>query len=117
MLVAAAVDEFGWQRRRAAISSVLAALVLAVPAMLSVNYILKSDLLWGSVMQPVGSAFAVVGLAWVVSRARALSEVNRGHDGKQIGEFWIFWLRWVVPAGIVLILVLGIADLFSGFSG
>ncbi len=115
VVVAAMVDGLGWTRRRATITFCSASLVLGTPAIRSVDYIAASDLFWGSVMHPVGSVLAVIGLAWVVDRARALEEVNKGSDKMQVSPIWIFWLRWVVPAGILLILVLGVRDLFSAF--
>jgi len=63
----------------------------------------------------MGSVFAVVALAWVVGQAKALEEVNRGNDGVQVSAFWIFYLRWIVPAGILTILALGVRDLFAVF--
>lgn len=113
VVVAAMVDSFGWTRRRAAVTFCAVSLALSIPAVRSVDYITNSDLFWGSVMHPVGSVLAVLGLAWVVDRARALEEVNRGSDQMQVSPIWIFWLRWVVPAGILLILVFGVRDLFS----
>ena len=41
-------------------------LLLALAAMRSGAWILKSDLFWGSTMQPIGSACALVALAWAL---------------------------------------------------
>lgn len=115
VVVAAMVDGFGWTRRRATLTFCTIGLLLGIPAIASVDYITNSDLFWGSVMHPLGSVFAVVGLAWVVGQAKALEEVNRGNDGVRVSLFWIFYLRWIVPAGILAILALGVRDLFAAF--
>ena len=52
-------------------------LVLAAPAVLSMRYLVWSDLTWGTTMMPVGSALAVVAMAWFIGRARALEEIGR----------------------------------------
>ena len=65
-----------------------------------------NDLVWGSTMQPVGSAITLVALGWFVKRGRALAEINRGSTIR-VGGFWIFWIRWVIPVAVVLVLVYG----------
>ena len=117
VLVAAAIAELGWSRTRAAVVLCGAALAAAVPAMISLDYILKSDLIWGSAMQPVGSALVLLGLGWVVGLGKSLEEANRGSEGAVVGKVWFFWIRYVVPAGIVVILVLGLKDALASFGG
>ena len=117
VVIAMLVDEFHLSRKAAVLGVCGAELVLALPAMRSVGWILKSDLFWGSTMQPIGSACALVALAWVVGRGRALEEVRRGAKGKGFGPLWFYWIRYVVPLGIVVILALGVKDLFATFIG
>ncbi len=115
VLVAGLTDERGLGRRRAVVGLCALALLLAVVPMSSLDYILKSDLFWGSTMQPLGSAFALVGLAWTVGQRRALDEVNRGRRGPPVGRLWFFWIKYVVPIGIGLILAAGLRDVFRTF--
>ncbi len=68
-------------------------------------------------MQPVGSALALVGLAWVVGLARALEEINRGTDRPLVGRLWFYWIKYVVPLGIVVILAFGGRELFRTLLG
>ena len=115
VLVAGAVDELGWNRKFSVIFFCIALLLLGIVPMLSLDYILKSDLFWGSTMQPLGSAISLIGLAWVVGLARALEEVNRGNNDRPVGRFWFFWIKYVIPVGIGIILALGLHDLFGTF--
>jgi NSS family neurotransmitter:Na+ symporter len=115
VLVAGVADEYGWNRKVAVTMFCSTALLLAVVPMLSLDYILKSDLFWGSTMQPVGSALALIGLAWVVRLGRSLEEVNKGNAGRPVGRFWFYWIKYVVPAGIGVILALGLRDVFKAF--
>lgn len=115
VVVAMLMDEFRLPRWKAVLGLCGIELLLAVPAMRSVDWILTSDLFWGSTMQPVGSACAL--LALVVGKGRALEEVRRGARGRGFGALWFYWIRYVVPVAIVVILVLGLKDVFATFRG
>ena len=111
------MDELGWDRRLTIALMCSAVLGLGIAPMLSLDYMLKSDLFWGSTMQPVGSVLALIGLAWVVGLGKALEEVNRGNDRRPVSQFWFYWIKYVVPVGIIFILIFGLRDLFRTFSG
>lgn len=115
VLVAGVADEHGWDRRVAAFLFCALALLLGIVPMKSLDYILKSDLFWGSTMQPLGSAVALVGLAWVVGLGRALEEANRGARRRPLGRLWFYWIKYAVPLGIALLLALGLRDVFQTF--
>jgi len=106
VLVDGAGHYFGWTRGRALVVLVSADFMLSIPSMSSSNYLMWNDRLWGSTMQPVGSGLTLIALGWFVSRGRALAEVNRG-SSVRVGGLWIFWIRWVIPISIVVILVYG----------
>ena len=97
---------FGWSRGKALAVLVVLQLIVALPSMVSSRFLAWNDLVWGSTMQPVGSALTLIALGWFVSRGKTLAEINQG-SSIQIGQFWIFWIRWVIPAAIVVILVSG----------
>jgi neurotransmitter:Na+ symporter, NSS family len=103
----------GWTRGRAVLALVVVDFFIAIPSMASSSILQWNDLIWGSTMQPVGSALTLVALGWFVSRGRTLAEVNRG-SSIAVGEFWIFWIRWVIPAAILVILVYGWWPQLSG---
>jgi NSS family neurotransmitter:Na+ symporter len=118
VMIAGAVDVFRWPRMRAIVVFCALQMAFSIFPMLSLDYLLKSDLFWGSVMQPVGSALALIGLAWVLGLGRALEEANRGNDeGPVLGRFWFYWIKYVIPSGIAVILLLGLRDLFAAFGG
>jgi NSS family neurotransmitter:Na+ symporter len=96
----------GWSRDRSLVLLVALNFLASLPSMASSKILGWNDLVWGSTMQPVGSALTLVALGWFVSRGKALAEINQG-SSIRIGSFWIFWIRWVIPAAIVTILVYG----------
>ncbi len=68
VLVDGARHYFGWSRGRAIVVLVGLDLLLSLPAMASSSYLMWSDQVWGSTMQPIGSALSLVALGWFVSR-------------------------------------------------
>lgn len=106
VLVAAAADSLGWRRWRSARLILALQLALAVPGLFIGSYIKYSDLIWGTTMQPLGSALAVVALAWCVGRARALQEIARSGD-LAVPRFFFYWIKYVMPLGIAAMLIYG----------
>ena len=76
VVTAAVIDGLGWSRARVLSTLLVVELLLAIPALTISRYIEFSDLIWGSTMQPVGAALAVVAMTWSVSRANALQELR-----------------------------------------
>jgi len=106
VLVDGARHYFGWSRGRALVVLVGADSLLSLPSMASSSFLMWNDRLWGSTMQPIGSAITLVALGWFVCRGKTLAEVNRGSTIR-VGKLWIFWIRWVIPVSILVILVFG----------
>ena len=113
VVVAAAGDALGWSRGRVLGALLILEVVLAVPALIVVGYIQYSDLVWGTTMQPLGSAIALVALAWCIGRARALEEIGRA-SRLPISGFLLAWIKYVLPAGILATLVYGWVSFFLG---
>ncbi len=109
VVVSAATDGLGWTRGRTLLVLAVLQVVLAVPALLVVSYIEYSDLVWGSTMQPVGGAIAVLALTWSLGRAKALGEIRR-NSGAHIPDWLFYWLKYGLPLGILVTLVYGWAD-------
>ena len=109
VVVNSAIPWTGWSRPRVVAAAIAVQIPLALPSMVSSEYLALSDLIWGSTLQPLGSALTLIGLGFFVSRGRALAEASRGAT-KPIGALWLFWIRWVIPASIVVVLFWGWSD-------
>ena len=107
VLVGSLADSRGWSRGRSAwaISAVL--VVAGLPAMLSLDYIVWSDLLWGSTMQPVGSVAAVGALAWGLGLSSVRRQLEEAGRVPRWVNAWFFWVRYVVPAAVIVALLSG----------
>lgn len=104
---------YGWSRGKSLALLVATNFVVAIPSMASSSFLMWNDWIWGSTMQPIGSALTLVALGWFISRGKALAEINRG-SSIAIGSFWVFWIRWVIPAAITVILAYGWWPQLSG---
>ncbi len=95
-----------WRRGLTLLLIAAVQIALAVPAYLVKEYIAKSDMIWGSTMQTFGAGIAVVAVAWYIGRSVALQEMREG--SRLPVPTWIFyWIRYVLPAAIIVILVYG----------
>ncbi|MDH3225222.1 MAG: hypothetical protein OEO23_15985, partial [Gemmatimonadota bacterium] len=100
VLVAGFVDTLGWTRRRAVWTVFAGAAVLATPPMINLAVFVPWDLTFGSGGQTLGALVAVVTVGWVMSRAALLEQVTVG-TASPADRFLIWWLRWVVPTGVL----------------
>jgi len=115
VLTATLVDEFHWPRKKALLLLCFGELALATLSMISLDFLLKNDLIWGSTMQPIGNVFVVIGLTWIVGLRKTLVEVNRGNKSGHVGNLWFYWIKYIMPVAILLILALGLKDVFRTF--
>lgn len=109
VLVAAVTDGLGWTRGRALIILVAVQVVLSIPALSVESYIEYSDLIWGSTMQPVGGALAVIALTWCLGRTKASAEIRRS-SRTSIPDWLFYWLKYGLPVGILATLAYGWSD-------
>lgn len=109
VVVEALTRHLAWSRPKALLVVGVVELVLAVPALLSVDYVAQSDFLWGTTMQTLGGAIAVVALVWAAGRAEALEELGSYAAPRPV----LFWIRWVVPGAIFATLAYGWWERFT----
>lgn len=102
VMVAALTDEAGRTRGPAAwgIAGVVFAIGM-VPA-LNMEIFTTWDLTFGSGMQTLGGALAVIAFAWSLGRAQALEELTRAESGRRY-RWLVQWLRFVVPGAILAV--------------
>ncbi len=109
VIVAAASDALAWPRRRTLWLILFVEVILAVPAIVYPKYIAYSDFIWGSTMQPVGSALSVVAMAWCLGRAKTLGEL-RANSSLPVPTWLYYWIKFGIPVGIASTLIYGWID-------
>jgi len=104
VLINMVVSETRLSRKKGLLLFGIAEFFLAIPSMFSITYIEKSDLIWGSTMQPIGSVLAIIGLTWFLGKEKAINEIIGGSRFRY-ALFWFRWIKYIVPVMIALILI------------
>ncbi len=95
----------GWvpRKRLMQILCVVVALIV-IPIAIDPSIIGLLDLFFGSGMQLFGSLLAILALTWGQSRTKTLSAVF-GDSQKVWHRGYYFWIKWCVPAALLLVLI------------
>lgn len=112
VVVASLTDSFKLSLSKAALIVGTLEVIVMLPSALNPEIIGTLDLLFGSGMQMLGSALAIIALTWACDKAVVASQIFGGRtDG--IRFVYLVWLKWVVPAVLGVMLVLYVADSIS----
>lgn len=79
-------------------------IVLAFPSAIYPQIIGTLDLIFGSGMQVFGSMLAVIGMWWGIKNEYFQSMIFMDSNLGKVKTF-LFWLRWVVPGTLLLVLI------------
>ena len=102
VLVAGVVDNTSLSRTKAVWLMSAIVFVVAVPPMINMRIFVPWDLTFGSGMQTLGALFAVIAVGWCINRRDVLRQLGPGERSRS--TLWLYyWLRFVVPAAILLI--------------
>jgi NSS family neurotransmitter:Na+ symporter len=101
VLVGSLTDRWQVSRRKAAWGVCMALVVVGFPATQSLDYLFRSDQIWGSTMQPLGSVLAVAALCWGLGRRGAMAQLAANGEIPRWVNVWYLWLRYVVPIGVL----------------
>ncbi|MEX2344883.1 MAG: sodium-dependent transporter [Balneolaceae bacterium] len=95
--------DMGITRKRATIGVCIAGFVFGLPSAVSLDYFVNQDFVWGVGLMVSGGfmSFAVIGFGADKFR-RTIVNVNE--EGLQLGMWWTFVLKYVVPVQVVTLL-------------
>jgi len=79
-------------------------LILMLPSSLYPKLIGILDLVLGSGMQVFGSALAVLGVVWGLGKIKTLHQIF-GDADERFHNIYFAWIRWIVPGGLLFILI------------
>jgi NSS family neurotransmitter:Na+ symporter len=110
VLVVGVTDNTSIPRRRAVHVILAVVALLAVPPMINMRIFVPWDLTFGSGMQTLGALLAAVAFGWSLRRSAALRQlagtrlpgVSAAASPRMV-MFLYYWLRFVVPGGILLV--------------
>lgn len=115
VVVASAMDAWGFERRRAAWLFGSAIAVLGVPAAFSLDLLGLMDQLAGNLFLILGGFFLALFVGFVMSDP--LEEAGRGSRLLRGLVVWRGLLRWVVPVVLGVVLVFTVRDTWAAIAG
>ncbi|MDH3735292.1 MAG: sodium-dependent transporter, partial [Gemmatimonadota bacterium] len=100
VVVTGLTDNTGLSRRRAIWLMAAAVFALSVLPMVSMRVFVPWDLTFGSGMQTLGALVAALTVGWAFKRGDAIRELA---GDARWGPALYLWVRWVIPAAILLV--------------
>ena len=123
VLVAGLTDNTGLDRTRAVWTTGAAGFLCSLPPTLNLEVFVPWDLTFGSGLQTAGVLLAVLTAGWAFRRAEAVAELVRGGEDpddparRRLMTAVHAWLRFVVPAAILLVGAWWLASSVLGVAG
>jgi neurotransmitter:Na+ symporter, NSS family len=112
------IDMYGWTRIRAAVSVGAAAFLFGIPSALSgtgylsewkiiygMDFLLTMDHLVTVWLLPIGGWFTAFFVGWKMDKNVVWQEFLSGTKWGGLWKFWLFFIRFVVPAAVLAILI------------
>lgn len=113
VLLSALEDQLGISHRTAVWGVVIAECLMILPISLNPHWIGTLDMIFGSGMQTLGCCTAMVALTWGFGKMRVLTDIFGEKRNWFTAATWI-WLKFLIPALLLVILVLYIFQKVSG---
>jgi neurotransmitter:Na+ symporter, NSS family len=119
VVVANLIDLLGWSRKKAVLSTGLACFIFGIPSALSgsntlfanwsliygKNFFETIDSLVSVWMLPIGGLMIAIFTGWVFDREICKEEFMQGSSFKWLWRPWLFFIRWIAPVAITLIIL------------
>jgi NSS family neurotransmitter:Na+ symporter len=121
------IDDWGWTRHRAVVAVTALTLALAVPSVLAtagvgvfaslpgvgMDFLTLMATVWNNFSLPIGGFFTALFVGYVWKAGPALDELRHGGAWFPLPGLWVFLVRYVCPAAILLIIVFTIRGLLA----
>jgi NSS family neurotransmitter:Na+ symporter len=111
VVVASALEAFGWTRVRGSVALGTAIAVLGVPAALDLDVLGRMDDLAGSVLLVAGGLATSLFVGWAMPDP--VAEAGAGAGAPRWLPLWRWLLRWIAPAPLAVLLVLALRSLLA----
>lgn len=113
------IDLLGWSRKRSVLVVGVSCFVFGIPSALANTHLLFGnwELIYGknffstlndlvtNWMLPVSGLFTALYTGWFFDKGRAKEEFLKGSDWGILFVPWFFFVRWVAPAAVIIIIL------------
>ena len=113
VIIGTMVDEFKMNRKKVIVVFCIIQLLLAIPAIKSLDYLLAVDQLFGSALQPICSMLVLIAYIWVLPKLEALKGLNKGAEKTIFPDWLYYWTKFGVPVIIIILFVMGFKDFIA----
>jgi NSS family neurotransmitter:Na+ symporter len=119
VVVANFIDLFGWTRKKAVLITGAGCFIFGIPSALSGSNMLFAN--WSKIygktffatiddlvsiwFLPIGGLMVAIFTGWVLDKEISRDEFEAGTKWKWMWKPWIFFMKWVAPVAIVLIIL------------
>lgn len=103
--VAYLIDERKWSRKKANLVISILTFLFGIPCALSGKFLALWDFIWGNLSLSIGAFFIAIFVGHIWKTANALQEINQGTIKFKMAKIWAFWLKYISPVIIILILL------------
>lgn len=133
VVVANFIDLFQWTRKKAVTSVTIAAFIVGIPCALTGSGLMfpNWEAMYGKTffqtivdlvaqwIIPFTGLFVSIFAGWCFKKSEAYAEFCAGTKWKKLFSIWFFFIRWIVPIAILVIILHrgGIIDLDQFFTG
>ncbi len=115
VVTSSAIDGLDWTRKKAALITGIGIAALGLPAAFSLDALSLVDQLAGNVFLVVGALMLSIFVGWAMDDP--IGEVRKGADDVGWFPLWRQFLRWVVPALLLLVLYNSLQDTWAMITG
>lgn len=119
VVVANFIDLFGWSRQKSVLITGIACFVFGIPSALSgsntlfknwtfiygKNFFDTVDDLVSWWFLPIGGLMIAIYTGWVLDKEISRNEFSSGAQWGWMWRYWLFFVRWVAPLGIICIIL------------
>ena len=98
------ISTLNWSKHQKIIAIGILQALLAFPSAFDNNLIGLLDLIFGSGMQLLGSGLAACGLAWGLGKIVTTQQIF-GAPSSRLTKFYHFWISWVIPILLLIVLI------------
>ncbi len=113
------MELFGWSRQKAVLSTALSTFIFGIPSALASSKVFfpnweniygqdfldTIDIFVSSWLIPIGGLLTALFIGWKLRKEKSLAEFTNNAGSSSVFHIWLFFVKWIVPITIFLIIV------------